>query len=74
MRRVWEIKKRGILYYLIVIPAVIALVIINLVVVSWFAHLLYAIFTDSAETMSFPEWAEHLYGFIKHLIDLVPFL
>ncbi len=74
MRRVWEIKKKGVFYYLVVVPAVIVLVIINLVVVSWLLHLLYALFTDSPETMSLPEWAEYLYGFIKHLIGLIPFL
>jgi hypothetical protein len=74
MRLVWERKKRGIFYYLLGVPAVIALVIINIVVVSWFLHLLYAFFSDSPKTMSLPQWAEHLYAILKRLIDLIPFL
>jgi uncharacterized protein involved in cysteine biosynthesis len=71
LRLVWERKKRGIIYYLVGIPIVILLVIVNIVLITWFLHLLYALFTDSPKTMSLPEWAEYLCKMIKHLIDLL---
>jgi hypothetical protein len=68
MGLVWERKKRGVIYYLVGIPLVILLVIVNLVVITWFLHLLYAFFTDSPNAMSLRKWAEYLYELIKHLL------
>jgi hypothetical protein len=68
MGLVWERKKRGVIYYLVGIPLAILLVILNIVLVTWFLHLLYAFFTDSPKAMSLPEWAEYLYNLIRHLL------
>lgn len=71
MRLIWEIKKRGVAYYLLGVPIIVFLVIVNIVLITWFVHLLYYLFTDTPESMSLLEWARHLYALVKHLFDQV---
>lgn len=71
MRLVWEREKKGIAYYLLSIPIIILIVIVNIVLITWFIHLLYYLFTDTPNSMSLLEWAERLYELVKRLIDQI---
>ncbi len=71
MRLVWERNKKGAAYYLLGVPIIVFLVIVNIVLISWFVHLLYYLFTDTPENMSLLEWAQHLYELVQHLLDQI---
>ncbi len=71
MRLVWERHKRGIEYYFLGVPIIILLIVVNIVLITWFAHLLYFLFTDNPESMSLLEWAEYLFESMKRLIDQI---
>ena len=66
---IWDRKDRGVAFYFLGVPIIIFLIIVNIVLITWFVHLLYYMFTDTPETMSLLEWAEHLYVQVKHLFD-----
>ena len=71
MRLIWERKKKGIAYYLLGVPMIIFLIIVNIVLITWFIHLIYYLFTDTPENMSLLEWARHLYELLKQLFDQI---
>jgi hypothetical protein len=71
MSLLWERKNKGISRYLIDIPIIIFLVIINIVLITWFFHLLYCLFSDLPEPMSLLKWAEHLSELVKRFIDQI---
>jgi len=71
MRHIWEREKKGVAYYLLGIPIIISLIIVNIVLVTWFMHLIYYLFTDTPNNMSLPEWTEHLYELVKHLFEQI---
>jgi hypothetical protein len=72
MRLIWDKRnKKGIAYYLLGVPIIVFLVIVNIVLISWFVHLMYYLFTDTPENMSLLEWAQHLYELVKHLFDQI---
>jgi len=71
MSLVWERKTRGIEYYLLGVPIIILLIVFNIVLITWFLHLLYCMFSDSPVYVSLLEWAEHLYELVKRLIDRI---
>lgn len=71
MRLLWERKKKGIAYYLLGIPIAILIITVNIVLITWFIHLLYYLFSDYPYPMSLLKWAEHLYELVKRLIDQI---
>ena len=71
MRLLWERKKKGISYYLFGIPTIILIITVNIVLITWFIHLLYYLFSDSPNPMSLLEWANYVYELVKRLIDQV---
>lgn len=64
MRDVGDKEKRGITYYFLKLPFIICIFIINTVLITWMAHIIYAFFSDAQSHMSLFEWIEHLAGFI----------
>ena len=73
MRLLGERKRKGIAYYLLGIPIIILIITVNIVLITWFIHLLYYLFSDTPYPMSLLEWADHLYELVKRLIDQVHF-
>ena len=73
MRLLWERKKKGTSYYLFGIPIIILIITVNIVLITWFIHLLYYLFSDSPNPMSLLEWANHVYELVKRLIDQIHF-
>ena len=52
MKDVGDKNKRGITYYFLKLPLIICICIINAVLITWFAHIIYTIFTDAQSHMS----------------------
>jgi hypothetical protein len=53
------------------IPLSFILIVVNVVLFSWLAHVLHAVFTDSLDHMSLFEWTEKLYFLAKNTIDKI---
>jgi len=60
MGNVWERKEKKAWAFLFRNPVTLFLVALNLLLFSWFGHILHVAFTDSPEHMSLVEWARHL--------------
>ena len=67
MRKVWEKKKRGPAFYLVKIPLFIFLGLVNVILFSWFGHLLYRLFSNTS-AMSLIDWIEHLNRLVETIL------
>jgi len=67
MRKVWEKKKRGPSFYLVKVPLFIIVVFVNIVLFSWFGHLLHGLFSNTS-TMSLIDWIDHLNRLAKSIL------
>jgi hypothetical protein len=74
MKKVWEKKKRGPAHFFIRIPLFILLGIVNIVLISWFLHIIHCAFTDTS-TMSLMKWTGHVFtlaqGIFRDLIHKI---
>lgn len=64
-------RGKRIMRYLVGIPLAIVLIVVNIVLISWLFHILYASFVNNWDHMSLSKWAEHLYMIIKGIIDKI---
>jgi hypothetical protein len=71
MRTALDRKGKRILRYLLGIPLATVLIVINIVLISWFIHIVYNSFINNLDHMSLYLWAEHLYTIIKGIIDQI---
>jgi len=65
MALIWERKEKKITHYLLESPLAFFLIVVNIVLIFWIFHILFAIFTDSLDHMSLYGWVEHLYALLK---------
>ncbi len=71
MRTALDRKGKRITHYLIGIPLATVMIVINIVLISWLFHVLYASFVNDLDHMSLYRWAEHLCAIIKSIIDKI---
>lgn len=71
MRTALDRKGKRFMRHFLGIPLFIILAVINIVLISWLCHMVYASFVNDFDHMSLSHWAEHLYMIIKAFIDQI---
>jgi len=66
MKKVWEKKKRGPAFFFIRVPLFIILAVVNILLISWFIHILYCAYTD-ASTMTLIKWVDHVFVLVQRI-------
>jgi len=69
METLRERKRKRIKNFILGSPLTLLLVVINVILVGWLIHILYAIFTDALDHMTLYEWTEHLYLLAKNTFE-----
>jgi len=69
MKMTLDRKGRRFTHYLIGIPIVGILIVVNVVLISWLFYILYTSFAKDLDHMSLSQWAENLYRIVKDMFD-----
>ena len=68
MKKVWDKGKRKPSFYLVKIPLFIAIILVNIFLLSWLGYVIHCLFTDAHIEKSLIEWTQHLYILFKRMI------
>jgi hypothetical protein len=68
MRRVQERRKKGTVPFLLKVPLLIMIVLLNIILLSWLGYVVHCLFTDAQVEKSLLEWADYLFIIFKRSI------